>query len=451
MSESRLSIVSVLAGALILCSPALLNNFPFLYADTGTYLHCGFKGVVSEIRPMLYGLFIRHVSLMESLWLVIFVQCLIVSWTIHLFYRTFISNYINYFPLIIIVVLTLATGIGEVAGMLMPDIFTAEMLLCASILLFGRIEQTWKQVLVSILLWFSVASHHSNAYILFFLLLGWGALMLIKVLKKQVVHTSLKKLCFIGALGMVGYFTIPILHYSYSGEFFWSKGKNVFLTNRINQMGLLKPFLRENCPQNSYNLCNDIEAIPYDILWDSNSPLNKTGGWSVNDTEYGKIVGDFFQEPKYLKKFFVKTFENLFLQYFTFEGKQIYIENENGYPYAVMLDVIPEQIPIYRRSMQFADRWDSKTTQMLQRILVLCSFAYLLIILVFKPNHNDLRFQKMVCSFLLIGLLSNALICSGISMVDIRFQYRIIWLVPFLAMMIAADQFIKDRSFNNQA
>ena len=86
------SILSVWLGAIVLCVPALQNNYPFLYPDTGTYLVCAFNNEVSEMRPLTYGLFMRHASLMESLWLVIFIQALIVSWTTHRFISTFFKT-----------------------------------------------------------------------------------------------------------------------------------------------------------------------------------------------------------------------------------------------------------------------------------------------------------------------------------------------------------------------
>jgi hypothetical protein len=83
---------SILFGALLLLFPAFNNGYPFLYADTSTYITGGFLGAVSDFRPITYGLFVRHISLMESLWLVAFVQALIVSALIHLVFRVFSSG-----------------------------------------------------------------------------------------------------------------------------------------------------------------------------------------------------------------------------------------------------------------------------------------------------------------------------------------------------------------------
>lgn len=438
-------ILSVWLGALILCAPALLNNFPFLYADTGTYLSCGFHGTVSDIRPVTYALFIRHVSLMESLWLVILVQALIVSWSIHTFFRACSEKPVGIRPLAAILILTLTTGIGEVTGMLMPDFFTAVMILCGAILLFGKNIVRWRFALTSLLFWLAVASHHSNAYIFFFLLLTLLLLWIIRRWKRQTGAISLRGLVLTLGLALAGYFTIPVLHWTYSGEFFWSKAKSVFLTNRVNQMGLLKPFLQENCGSHDYRLCAYKDELPNEFLWDPNSPLAKTGGWAANDAEYGRMLGDFFRQPRYAKKFFIKTLENGFMQFFTFEGKVIFKEREEGYPFQVMRDVLPEFIPSIQRSLQYQDQWSSNFTNTLQRFLVFGSFLLLIYIFIFNAKVDQTAVQASLAGYICLALLANALVCSGISMVDMRFQYRVIWLLPLFTIWLAGELNLYER------
>ena len=435
------SVLSVWLGAFVLCTPAFLNNFPFLYADTGTYLMAGFRGYPSDIRAMTYGIFLRHVSLMESLWLVILVQGLMVSWAIHTFYRSFSTKYLSIAPLASILVLTCMTGIGEVTGMLMPDFLAPVMILCGAILLFGENISRWRQVMAGILFVLSVACHHSHAYI-FFLLLAVGAVYwAYQFFRKKPILFRSQRLLIILGLTLAGYFTIPALHYQYSGEFYWSKAKSVFLTNRINQMGLLKPFLREHCPRNTYNLCASIEDIPFDFLWDSNSPMVRSGGMAANDAEYGRMLEDFFAEPGYARKFFIRSVENGVIQFFTFEGKIIFKEREEGYPYQVFQEVWPEFIPAIRRSIQYADQWDSRFTQHIQRFLVYGGFFFCIAVLLFHwPGPGSSQMRQLII-YILLSLLANAVICGGISMVDMRFQYRVVWLIPLIAIWVAFENY----------
>ena len=443
------SILSVWLGAIVLCVPALLNNYPFLYPDTGTYLVCAFNNEVSEMRPLTYGLFMRHASLMESLWLVIFIQALIVSWTTHRFISTFFKTIHPVIPVVILAILTLMTGIGEVTGMLMPDFASPVMIMCLFILLFGELKVTWKLILTSLLLVFSVACHHSNAYTAIAVILFYLFMTAFLERENRNFVVSLKRIALPAILVIAGFFTIPLLHQARIGEFYWSKAKSVFITNRINQMGLLQPFLQENCAQNNYPICAYKDEMPYDFMWDAKSPLNDGKGWTAHNEEYRVMLKDFFKNPFYVKKFIVKTLENGIAQFFTIEGKVIFREGEGMYAYQTMLQVWPDQIGAIRRSMQYADTWKSNVTQVLQRFLVYGSFMYFFWILVFAPAQAYSNTHKYLIGLIFIALLANAFVCAGISMVDVRFQYRIVWLVPLVALCILAERY-KNRIRLNQ-
>lgn len=450
--QRRKSIISVWLGAIVLCTPAFVNTFPFLYTDTGTYLHCGFQGVTSDIRPMIYGLFIRHISLKESLWLVVFVQALIVSWTIHLFFSHFSQRLKVMQPLVTIVILTLMTGIGEVTGMLMPDFLTAVMILIGCIFLFGGKQALWKNVLMGLLFIFAVASHHSNAYILLLALLSFTFLKLVFYFRKKSFAFPIRRILLVAGFSLAGYFSIPLLHYAYSGTFYWSRVKNVFITNRVNQMGLLKPFLHEYCAGHQYRLCDSIDKIPYDLLWSPLSPIRKTGGMAANDEEYGHMLNDFFHDAYYAKKFAIRTVENGIVQFFTIEGLVMTTEREEGYHYQIFEDELPEFIPSIRRSVQFSGKWDSHPTQIAQRFLVYSSYLFLLFFFLFRKSNDQVTSTQLnLARFIFLALVANAYICAGISMVDVRFQYRVVWIIPMFALMIFYEQwpflFLKLKTF----
>jgi len=430
---------SVFIGAIILMTPALLNNFPFLYPDTGTYLVCAFNDEVSELRPVTYGLFMRHTSLMESFWFVVFVQAIIVSWTVHAFSFAFFKNLPRITPFVIIIVLTLMTGLGEVTGMLMPDFLTPVMILSMAILLFGELKISWK-IISCLLLWFSVACHHSNPYTSFFLLIIFLFAGLIYYWKYKITLFNYRRFILSMFLVIAGFFTIPTLHWYCSGEFYWSKAKSIFITNRINQMGLLTPYLQKHCKDDNFKLCVAKDSIPYDFLWDSNSPLNKTGGWTANDEAYSFMLKDFFKQPYFARKFIIKTIENGVIQFFTIEGRLFGPEREGGYVGDVIKRLWPETIPSIKRSMQYADLWSSKTLQVFQRFLFYGSLLLFGLVFIFGYGNKISRNHKAIAVFILLGVLMNAFICAGISMVDMRFQYRVAWLIPFITILILADQ-----------
>lgn len=434
--DSLKPLVSVVVGAIVLLIPAFNNRFPFLYADTATYIMGGFKGAVSDYRPITYGIFIRHASLMESLWLVVFLQALIVSWLIHLFLRVFSKDSPGFMPLAWIALLTFTTHIGTSVGMLMPDFLTSALILATGTLLYGETLRRREVWFLGVIVWFGLSSHYSHHFIELLTLLGitvfwlWGHFW-----KKQ--RFQWRRLATVYGLLTLAYFTIPTLHYVHGGGFIRDKAAHVFLVGRLNQMGLLKPFLDEHCGKTGdWNLCIYKDSLPDNFLWSPQSPVYRTGGWAANQTEYNRFLNAFFHSPPYVKKFCIKTFETAILQFFNYEGDIIFKEREGNPPFDAIREVLPDQIPAIRLSEQYQEIWSNKVLDVVQRFTVIAGFLFLLYFL-WAPERWHLPVQKVrLIGFLFLALGANALVCGGGSMVDMRFQARVIWLVPLNAMWL---------------
>ena len=430
--------LSVPLGGLFILSSAFANKYPFLYSDTCTYLDGGFDHQVNNMRPITYGLFMRHVSLLESLWLVVFVQALMVSWLIHLFFATFSKTRRGIAPLGCILLLSLGTNIGISVGMLMPDFFTAAALLAGALLCFGKNISRWALVGSSLIFWFGIACHHSNLFIFSsvvgFILLRW----LWAAYKKSPERPQ--RVLLVAGLVALSWLTIPTLHYAYGGKFERENASHVFIVSRFMQMGLLQPFLRETCGTKAeYNLCQYTDRIPENFLWASDSPVYLTGGWQANRDEYRRLIGDFLTTPKYLHKFCVKTFETVVQQFFCFEGKIVFKEADGGAPVDAMNRLWPEQLPAIRDSLQYRDGWDYKSQDHIQHWFVLGGFLFCFWCLL-SAHDGASPVQMQLAGFLLVGLMANALICGGVSMIDPRFQSRVIWLVPMFALWLLGER-----------
>lgn len=61
----------------------------------------------------------------------------------------------------------------------------------------------------------------------------------------------------------------------------------------------------------------------------------------------------------------------------------------------------------------------------------------------FKRMNTLGEVQRFLPGFMILALIANAVICGGISMVDVRFQYRVIWIVPIFAMLIFGPELSK--------
>ena len=70
-SKAYQNIVVVFIAALFLSIYAFYNAFPLIFPDSMGYISHGFNNTIPENRPVFYSLFVRHISLNETLWLLI--------------------------------------------------------------------------------------------------------------------------------------------------------------------------------------------------------------------------------------------------------------------------------------------------------------------------------------------------------------------------------------------
>src|ERR1044071_7760167 len=83
------------SGATIFVTMGIYNGYPFVMQDTGSYIDSGFKLAVPTDRPIIYGLFLRFMSLKETFWINIFIQGLIVAYLLSKLFRKFIFSSIS--------------------------------------------------------------------------------------------------------------------------------------------------------------------------------------------------------------------------------------------------------------------------------------------------------------------------------------------------------------------
>lgn len=428
---------SLFLSTIIICIPAFINNFPFIYSDTGTYLEVGFSNSVSYIRPIAYGIFMRHISLHQSLWLVVAAQAFIISWLILFFAKTFFKNTSPFSVVLAVFILTATTSIGVSTGMLMPDFATPILILATALLLFSEIKSKWSLFFICLALWFTVAAHHSHGYILLLILLSLGFKWLF--FRQTLRFQTNKRFLLVVFLLIFGYFTIPYLNYSRNGKFIGSKSSNIFLMNRINQMGLLEPFLDQQCPTGHYPICEYKDNIPRSFLWGSNTPVRKDGGWDANNDLYQEIIIDFIKTPQYLEKFIIKSLETGVQQFFSFKTVNMVSLYSGKWPQMIFEKYMPDVVPALEKSMVNKGVWNTAYLNFTQHVLVFFSALLLLYLFFYQKKYPIEPVHRNLAFLLLMGLLSNAFICGGVSMIAPRFQARIIWVLPLFTMYLCYD------------
>jgi hypothetical protein len=410
---------------------ALYDNFPIITEDTGAYIYSGFSLQPPSDRPIFYGVFIRLTSLGASLWLTVFFQCFILSYTLTKFIKKLHPPVTNLQLLAFILFIALFTTGGWFASQLMPDIFVAIMILAVSIYMVFPTSSKEKVALLAIS-FISVLSHNSNfivltVFCLLFLLTSFFGARLRQQRPKLLLLTSLAVLCWLTLcttnwLGGLGFTT--------------SRSTHVFVMGKLVESGVLKTYLDKACPVKNYRICNhkdNLPAVAWEFHWGETSPLQKEGGWDANRSEYNTIIRDIFSRPKYYPYIIYKSLDATARQLVQFNIDGSYAlpwvkYDEQSQAYNAIAQHFPHELNLLKSS-----RINGKTLSIpfydnvFAFVIVLSS----ILLMISLPSTQKPAFYR-IALFLAIFILLNAFATAVLSSVNARFNARVIWLVPLI-------------------
>nr|WP_146203105.1 hypothetical protein [Mucilaginibacter oryzae] len=191
------------------------------------------------------------------------------------------------------------------------------------------------------------------------------------------------------------------------------------------EMGLIDIYLDDNCQCHQFKICAYKDSLPNNFIWDGNSPLQKTGGWVVNDKEYTYILKDIVTRPKYLKTFLFQSGLYSIKLFFNYDMEEIAPAAERV-KRAVATNY-DEEYTVFLESRENTNHLKVDFMNFTQDVIVaICLVLYFFSFL----NKKVDRRTRMVMVFFLIALIVNAWICSTFSGVFPRYQTRVIWLLP---------------------
>jgi hypothetical protein len=277
--------IAVLAGAVWLMIPTLINGFPFMFPDTADYLIF----TPRLYRSPFYGLFLFFFHLNHFIWGPIAAQALIVSHIIWVLVRIYAGGLnFRYFGLVIIV-LGLFSSLPFFVGFMMPDVFTAIMVLVFYILGFHLSDLTTAERLYFILLGcVAIAVHLSHVSLAF-------SLFAMVIILHLLLRTS-RNIILVrgGVLLILLWLTVSatLLNNIFVHRVFslFPAGQTFLLANMI-EWGPARHYLREACPAAGYKICDVVDALPASadrVLW--GPTLQKLGGFDGMHDEASEIV-----------------------------------------------------------------------------------------------------------------------------------------------------------------
>jgi len=460
--EKLKKLLSIGIGTVILSIVGLFNGYPLVYSDTGTYIYSGFNYFIPNDRPVSYGLFIKFFSLSYSAWFVILIQNLITAFVLFELINLIIGKKYNFQRIYygILLFLVLFTGIGWYSNQLMPDFFAPLTFLIIFILLKSRNIFSMANIVLIAVLIFSLITHFSH------LLIGSTIIAGIALFKlfsgKYLREVSLKKIFAVSVIVFSGWLVLPLVNYVVEKQFILSKGSHVFLMSHLNDTGILKKFLDENCNDEEFSdckICNYKDELPVDLasfIWGPQSIVSKTGGWEESKDEYNKIIYATLKKPKYLFLNFYKSISYGFIQLTrNGVGQGLSAYNEGSAPYGQIHWRFNGELNNYLNSKQ--NKWDGVNLNFellnLIQLAIIITSLFILIFLFTSQIFPQLNFTTTFFLFYtLFAVAVNSFVTAGLNSPCERFQARVIWLLPLalILLIVKNHKLIKSALITNK-
>ncbi len=426
------------AGAILLW-PAILNGFPLVFDDTGTYILSGFHPEVPVDRPATYGLFLRVTSAGFQPWLVVCAQALLVAWALQ---RAFTLATGRRWPWASVALAAAAAclgGAGIAASELMPDVFTALVVVSIAALLglpMGRRDRIAYGALLGLGLVVHL-SHLNLAVAMLALAAAWNLFA-----RRARFRVAPRSLALVAGITAAAWVAIPTTHALIGGGFTLARGGPVIFVGRMASNGILADVLRARCPTARWRLCAYQDRLPMttnEFVWSASSPLYLTGGWTdENFAEFRDIirasVGDRAWIARHLREAAVASAQQLVLVSPTrWIGP---LRDESLYVVSQTRRWLPGAFPAYMRAAQQREALHLAWLDKVQWAGLALAAAAIVAAAASRATRRAAVGAWPFAVLLLVGTVANAVVCASLSNPQDRYQYRVVYLLLIAAMTL---------------
>lgn len=281
------TVLAILAA--MLTWPAFWNQYPIVFADTGTYLSQAIHRYLGWDRPAIYSLFMLPLHWTWSTWPVILVQALFTARVLVSAWRVLAPGRPPRWLVPIGIALAVGTWLPWLVSELMPDLFTPLLVVLFGMLVWhqNRLHRWERWALVPCAA-FMIATQLSSLPLwcaMIVIALGWALIS-----RANHVRLPLPALLLPPVLALAALCSINLAGH---GRFHPSPFGNVFLLARLIADGPAVETLRTRCPDAGWRLCRVIDQLPDDsdvFLWSGDSPILAVGGHKLVSAEAGPII-----------------------------------------------------------------------------------------------------------------------------------------------------------------
>jgi hypothetical protein len=464
----------VFIGALIVMILPILNGGPFLYFDTSAYIARAANVVnmffpaapdisISSFvttsntqtvgvpqsdkivlggRSLYFGIF-AYAGWATNIWFPVVVQSLTLSWLVVTLFRHLSPPRWEVVALLALVVLACLSSASLFAGLIMPDIWAGFMVFALALLwTFGAQMSLGSKSALFLILTFAALIHNSHLALLAALIAFFVLLRLIPspLHGKSLRHLRIPLLALgFGIAGQIAYSTA--VRVVQDAELI----QRPFITAHLVDMGPGTKLIQDSCPESGFALCEFADRLPVDWILFLFERDPEIGVFSVASPSVQKALADeqaafairtLMAEP-------VATLTGLakdgIAQLWTLSIDDVALSYKND---AYIVNNFPSDMIDGLSRTRIYDNPDLSAS--LIRIVQITSALSAIVLMIWSlgrvgrgasPDAKASATNSVIL-ILFAGLLFNALICGILASPYGRFQARLIWILPLIAVVI---------------
>ncbi len=426
------NLAAILLGTLLLIWPAVLNGYPLVFSDTGAFLHQTLGPLVIWDKPHVYGPLLHLFHWRVTLWGPVLAQGLMLSWLLWLVQRALRGVATAKLHLAVTLGAAALTTAPFTIALLMPDVFAPAVLLALLLLGFCRDALSRAEAAaLGLLAALGIAAHLSH------LPLAAAIAAIVLLLTRRAAPTLRVALPIMGAIALL------------LATNLWGHGRAVlsphgatFLLARLQADGPAARVIRDRCPDSGWYLCAFADRLPMDsddFLWRPDSPVNRAPdgsprflGGALLSAEAGEIVRATLRAHPVEVAW--AMLGNALRQLVTAGAGDTLV---NDHLAAAVRPRIAEGFPA-RELAAFDGSLQSRGQLPAAVAPILSLHAPVLVLgvalaLAALWRGDALRRRLMIG--LVIGVAANAFATGALSKPHQRYEARILWLVPVVAVI----------------
>jgi len=429
-------LIAHIGGGAALLWIAIVNGYPLLHPDSGSYLRVGTELHFLTDRPIVYGLMIAPFARIAGLWAIIVAQAFLACFLIGATVKTITGRRSAILLFLSLLGLALFSSLPWFVGQIMPDLLPGLMALLIFDILFAPGGGTaWRRWWPPVMLVPLIAAHLGNLPIAAALTAIGGATAALRRVPSIRLRVGRAMLAFVAALiGLCCLNLIGVHRFTPSIE------SNKFLAARLFDGRVGQPVLDGMCRAETLRLCsvramlNDPRrAQPgQDYLWEDIGDFLATQDVEGLRAEERILVRRTIRErPLAVVRLALAGWSEQLIDARSADGMVPYPQEKQ----------VMRQIRVHFPQDEAAVGTSRQQRGILQKLAIFPDRLLSLVIVLLTPflliratQRGDSVMIGLV-SVVLATVLINAAVCGILSVPADRYQSRVIWLLPLLGAL----------------